>query len=169
MILFVVGKDRPGIVDDVSTILFEQNANIEDSRGAALGGGFGIMILFSCRENDLPKIEESLKSLHEMGFRTMLHEADDPAALPRQAEIPLAFEVTSMDHPGLVKKVVHILRGHGVSIDSLNTIVTTAPLSGTPLFNLSLEAGVPADQSITAVKSELSNLAADENFDLTFG
>ena len=42
MILFSVGKDRPGIVDDVSTLLFERGANIEDSRMAAMGGRFSI-------------------------------------------------------------------------------------------------------------------------------
>ena len=37
-ILFSVGKDQPGIVDDISTILFEREANIEDSRMAVMGG-----------------------------------------------------------------------------------------------------------------------------------
>ena len=34
-ILFAVGKDRPGIFDDFSTLLFKQGVNIEDSRMAA--------------------------------------------------------------------------------------------------------------------------------------
>jgi hypothetical protein len=54
MILFSVGKDRPGIVDDVSTLLFERGANIEDSRMAARGGRFSIMTLFSCSLDQYP-------------------------------------------------------------------------------------------------------------------
>ena len=45
MILFYVGKDRPGIVHDVSTFLFDHGANIEDSRMAAMGGRFSIVML----------------------------------------------------------------------------------------------------------------------------
>ncbi len=47
-ILLSIGKDRPGIVNDVSSVLFEHGANIEDSRMAAMGGCFSIMTLFSC-------------------------------------------------------------------------------------------------------------------------
>jgi len=52
-ILLSIGKDRPGIVNDVSTVLFECGANIEDSRMAAMGGCCAIMTLFSCTTGQL--------------------------------------------------------------------------------------------------------------------
>ena len=77
MILFSVGKDRPGIVDDVSTLLFERGANIEDSRMAAMGGRFSIMTLFSCTSEQLESIRVGLDDLRKLGLETSLHEADD--------------------------------------------------------------------------------------------
>ena len=35
-ILLSSGKDRPGIVDDISTLLFDKGANLEDSRMAVM-------------------------------------------------------------------------------------------------------------------------------------
>lgn len=168
MILFVVGRDRPGIVDDVSTILFENGANIEDSRMATLGGCFSVMVLFSCPAEELPGIINGLTALKEMGFDVHTHEARDPAAISRPAELPLKLEITAMDHPGIVSRVVRILRRYDVNISSLNTRVTIAPLSGAPLFNLELEADVPASQPIATVKNELNDLAGEENLDLNF-
>jgi len=168
MILFLVGKDRPGIVDDVSTVLFEGGANIEDSRMAVMGGCFSIMTLFSCTSEQLEAIKTGLDNLRKMGFETSLHEAQDPAARPKRAELPLKIEVTAMDHPGIVQKVVHILHKYDVNIQSLNTQVTRAPLSGAPIFDLNLEAGIPPEKPIAKVKEELMEMAAEMNLDLSF-
>ena len=99
---------------------------------------------------------------------TWIREAEDPVSSPKRAELPLKIEVTAMDHPGIVQSVVHILRRHDVNIESLNTQVTKAPLSGAPIFGLVLEAGVPAEKSIARIKEELSDLAAEMNLDLNF-
>jgi len=167
-LLFSVGKDRPGIVHDVSTVLFDHGANIEDSRMAAMGGRFGIMTLFSCEAVDLDKIRAGLEGLKKAGLETSLHEAEDPTVTSLPAALPLNVEVTSMDHPGIVKKVVRILHNHQVNIRSLNTRVTRAPLSGAPLFDLSLEAAVPEEKPILVVKEELTALAGELNLDLAF-
>ena len=66
------------------------------------------------------------------------------------------------------ESLVHLLHQHNVNIQSLNTQVARAPLSGAPLFDLTLEASVPAEKQITKVKDELMKLAAQMNLDLTF-
>jgi glycine cleavage system transcriptional repressor len=168
MILVCVGKDRPGIVEDLSNILFEHNANIEDSRAAVMGGRFSVMILFSCTLEELEQIGTDMQALEPLGLKATLHEADDPAALAAEPALPLILEATSMDHPGIVQKMVRILRRHDVNILVLNTKVTQAPFSGAPLFNLNLEAAVPMHTPIAQVKAKLLELAAELNLDLNF-
>ena len=168
MILFSLGKDRPGIVDDVSSLLFERGGNIEDSRMAAMGGRFSIITLFSCTSEQLETIKAGLDDLKELGLETSLHQAEDPTAIPTQPALPLKFDLMSMDHPGIVQKVVHLLHQHNVNIKSLNTQVARAPLSGAPLFDLTLEADLPAEKPIASVKDELIKLAAQMNLDLSF-
>jgi len=167
-ILFLIGKDRPGIVDDVSTFLYDHGANIEDSRMAALGGCFSIMTLFSCNESCLGEIKEGLNALTEEGYETSLHDAQDPLAAVGKASMPLKLEIQAMDHPGIVREVVHLLHQQNINIVSLNTRVVHAPLTGSPLFNLSIEALVPTGISIAKVKSAISNLSMDMDLDLCF-
>jgi len=168
MILFSVGKDRPGIVDDISLFLFERSANIEDSRMAVMGGCFSIMILFTCSPERVAAIRADLESLGKLGLKATLHEAEDPATTPVRPALPLNIEVLAMDHPGIVQKVVRILRDHNINIQSLNTEIKRAPLSGADLFNLSLQAAVPVGKPITEVKEQLTALAAELNLDLSF-
>lgn len=168
MILFSVGKDRPGIVDDVSSMLFKQGANIEDSWMAVMGGCFSIMTLFSCTMEQSEAIRAGLVDLKNLGLEASLHEAEGPTAGQRQTGLPLRFEVIAMDHPGIVQKVVHLLHRHDVNIEFLDTQVNRAPLSGAPLFDLSLVASVPAQEPIAKVKQELLELAAEMNLDILF-
>jgi glycine cleavage system transcriptional repressor len=167
MILLSVGKDRPGIVDDVSLFLFERGANIEDSRMAALGGCFSIMTLFSCNPGQAETIKGSLDYLVDRGLESYIYEAD-PTVRKREAGKLLKMDVRAMDHPGIVQKLVHVLRLHDVNIQSLNTHVSKAPLSGAPLFALELEADAPAEVSIESLKEELKGMAAKRNLDISF-
>ena len=167
-ILLSSGKDRPGIVDDISTLLFDKGANIEDSRMAVMGGCFSSMTLFSCTQEQVEAIRGGLEDLRGLGLEAHVHQAKDPAEGPMLAGLPLKFEMTAMDHPGIVQRVVRMLRKNDVNIESLETQVTGAPLSGAPLFDLRLEAKVPADKSIGKVKEQLSDLAGEMNLDLVF-
>jgi glycine cleavage system regulatory protein len=106
--------------------------------------------------------------LKPLGLEATLHEADDPAALEARPALPLILEATAMDNPGIVRKMVQILRSHDVNILGLNTRVTQAPFSGAPLFNLDLEAAVPTATPLAQVKEELEKLAAAMNLDLSF-
>jgi glycine cleavage system regulatory protein len=167
-ILFLVGKDRPGIVDDTASLLYDRGAKIEDSRMAVMGGCFSIMTLFSCSAGQLNDIKTGLESFRDLGLESTLHKVEEPVEEPLQAFLPLNIDVTAMDHPYIVQKIVHILRDHNVNILSLNTQVTRAPLSGSPLFNLTLQAAVPADEQVSKVKNDLNALAEEINFDLNF-
>lgn len=167
MILLSVGRDRPGIVDDVSSFLFERGANIEDSRMAALGGCFSIMTLFSCNPDQAETIKGGLRYLVDLGLESYIYEAD-PTVRKRESGKTLKMDVRAMDHPGIVQKLVHILRLHDINIQSLNTHVSKAPLSGAPLFALELEADVPAEVSIESLKEELKGVAEQRNLDISF-
>lgn len=108
------------------------------------------------------------ENLFWQAFVTNLNEADDPAEVVRKAELPLNLEVTAMNHPGIVRRVVKILHQHGVNIESLDTEVNRPPLQGMQLFDLFIEAAVPRDVNISKLKSDLSDLASEMNLDLNF-
>jgi len=167
-ILYAVGKDRTGIVEEVSSFLYDNGANIEDSRMATLGGRFSIMCLFSCSDDKLTTIESKLADMAKKGLETSLHDADDPATVKTAASLPLSLEVISMDHPGIVQHLVKILRDHEVNITSMDTTVKSMPHSGAPLFDLSLTSDVPTGTTIGELKEKLNDLAYEQNLDLNF-
>jgi glycine cleavage system transcriptional repressor len=168
MILFALSKNRLGIVDEVSSYLFKRKANILDSRMAVMGGHFSITCLFSCSNNELEIIKADIRELTELGLATSLHEADKPDSMQTEASNPLKFEIISMDHPGIVQNVVHILKENNICILSLDTELKPMPHTGAPMFDLNLEASVPESLSIAEVKEKLDELASEMDLDLIF-
>ena len=58
-ILSAIGKDRPGIVADVSEVIYECGGNIEDSNMGLLRTHFALLILFSA---DKEEVDQKLPS-----------------------------------------------------------------------------------------------------------
>ena len=133
-----------------------------------MGSHFTITCLFSCSSEELESIKADMKSLNDLGLATSLHEADNPDSMKIEASLPLKLEIISMDHPGIVQNVVHILKKHNVCIQSLDTELKAMPHTGAPMFDLNLDASVPASRSIAKVKDELNNMASEMNLDLIF-
>ena len=51
-------------------------------------------------------------------------------------------------------------------VATLDTRLTPAPATGTPLFSLVIEAHVPTKLPVAKLRSELEEIAAEENLDL---
>ena len=56
--LTIVGRDRPGIVSQVTKILFDQGCNLADSSCSILGGQFAMDTAF--RSSGGPKRKDSI-------------------------------------------------------------------------------------------------------------
>src|SRR5512145_303550 len=65
----VVGKDRPGIVAEVSRILFELGCNIEDSTCTILSGQFAmILVIGHPRISAVPEIDPAFEEVRAKGL-----------------------------------------------------------------------------------------------------
>ena len=52
-ILSAMGKDRPGMVADVSEVIYECGGNIEDSSMSLLRNHFALLLLFSTEREEV--------------------------------------------------------------------------------------------------------------------
>ncbi|MBQ7712980.1 MAG: ACT domain-containing protein [Clostridia bacterium] len=66
VIISVIGKDRVGIIRDVSTILADQNVNIVDISQTLMGEYFTMIMRANTEKSELP-IDRLAALLHEKG------------------------------------------------------------------------------------------------------
>lgn len=169
LIITAVGPDRPGIVDEVSAYLFERGLNIESSRMAVLGGEFALILLASGEDALITGLAASPAELSKAtGLTVFAKKTGGPESRAMPACIPFGLVVSGMDHPGIVHEVSRALHAFQVNIESLETRVAPAPVSGAPIFTMEATLAVPAAVKIKALKEKLEELADEMNVDLEF-
>jgi len=166
-VLTVVGGDRPGLVDAISTFILGCGCNIEDSRMAILGGEFAMLILVTGPER---AVEELLASAAAAGKKSSLaiqaRRTQAPGEAAPKGTLPYDMEAFSMDHPGIVQRLASFLAGRQINIRALETRLTNAPITGLPLFSLHATLDIPREQNIAEIRRGLEEIAAQENIDV---
>ena len=164
-ILTALGSDRPGLVDEVSQFIFERAGNIEDSRMVNLRGQFAMMVLLSGEESALARIRNDLGTFAQ---RARLHAQVAPtasAARAPQPAMPYRLTATAMDQAGLVHRISHLLRTLAVNIESMETQLSAAPITGAPTFEMELLMSVPRQTNIGRLREQLGKLCDELNID----
>ena len=165
LILTAIGPDNVGLVAKITQFISRHGCNIEDSRMAAFCGEFAVIILIS---GDRTRLDEVARSYREIEKETGLSVAVKTPAAKKAGESFLSYRLTAscMDHPGIIHQISGLLRSVGVNIESMETKAYSAPVSGTPLFQLEAELTVPTRTNITDLRDRLEELQREANIDI---
>jgi glycine cleavage system transcriptional repressor len=167
LVLSAVGPDRPGLVNEISALIREAPANLEDSRMAILGGEFAVILLISGSRDALQRIENGRAALEQ---RTGLTVTLKQTARPEQRRnfLPYRIRVTGVDRPGIVHGITQVLAGRGVNVASLESRLAFAAESGTPMFVLEADLQVPSEMALSQLRRDLASACDEDNLDFTF-
>jgi glycine cleavage system transcriptional repressor len=168
-IVSAYGKDRPGIVADVTEILYEYGCNLEDTRMGNLSGDFSLMILFSVpEEND---IEAKLSAAYQrLKDKKQISAYLRPATAVHQKPVPpqatYTLKIEGLDHTGIVYRISRCLARHNINIANLNSSITYTPESGARVYHMEVSIKVNMETDMDEVREGLSRLAEDLHVDI---
>ena len=156
LIISAVGSDRPGIVSELSGAITSHGGNIEKSRMTRLGSDFTIIMLVTVD----PKWEESLvvalQAIKELSITTKGTEPNTVIA-GENCQISLS----GADNEGIVKVLSKYLEEKSINIIEMDTHISQAPISGSPLFNLNASVSIPGEVDGRDIQSDLSQIAQE--------
>jgi len=164
MVLSALGKDRPGLVDELSRAIFDLDCNISDSRMTVLGGEFAIQLLIEGPWNQLARLESHIPELEKNLGLTILSRYTEPRSAD-DALLPYAVDVVALDHPGIVHTLANFLSQRSINILDLSTSRYAAPHTGTPMFSVHMNIGIPAHINIPALREEFLTYCDQMNLD----
>jgi glycine cleavage system transcriptional repressor len=165
LVLTAVGPDRPGLVRAISSVVLGASASVEDSRMAVLGGEFALIVLVSGSETAVLRVERELAALErELGLKFVFKRTKSE---PRERALRHVLAVSGVDRPGIVHAVTDLLAKRAVNVAALESRVTFAPDTGTPLFVLEAELEIPSEVTFAELDGELARLSQDENLDVS--
>lgn len=168
-IMTAFGKDRPGIVADVSRLIFENNCNLEDSMMTRLAGYFTIILLFSGRDEGLEeKFSNGCRRLEvEKGLTTFVRPMPAGQVEVETPGTSHSLSVKGADQAGIVYKVSRFLAENRVNITDLRSRLERSPESGQALYFLEMRIEVPENCSLQKLSEGLAAIEDQLHLDIS--
>ena len=164
LVISALGKDRPGIINDLSKAIFDLGLNITDSRMTVLGGEFAILLLVDGQWNQLARLEDEVPDLEQQLGLTIVTRRTEPRKASADL-LPYAVEVVSLDHPGIVHHLARFFSERGINVEDMSTTSYAAAHTGTPMFAVNMHVGIPSDIHIAALREEFMGFCDGMNLD----
>jgi len=156
----VMGKDRPGIVAEVSRILYELGCNIEDSTCTILSGQFAmILVIANAKFSSAAEINPFFDSVRSsMKLTVSLHTLKDEEVSREKGfeGRPHIISVYGADRPGIVYSVARELARLNVNVTDLNTQVVGA--KDRPVYMMVLEVDIPESVDMKEIERDFDKI-----------
>jgi glycine cleavage system transcriptional repressor len=161
-ILSAIGTDRPGLVAELAQLIYDCDANLEDSRMTILGSDFAVILLCSSAGADAgDRLAVGAKRLErDHGLTILLRslERSRRPSVPAPGTKLYRLEAVGEDRAGIVAGICRLLADRGVNIAELTTRSRPGP-GGSPHYELSILAEVPQSADVRALRESLAEIA----------
>jgi len=161
IVLTASGKDRQGVIERFTKVLLGYDGNVEASRMARLGGEFAIIMLISAPADKAEALRAQIDTLSSTEFEVQSRLTDDRKAFVVPGFIPCDITVMGADHLGIIHTVAKFLAEQGIIVETMDTDIVSAPMSGSPLFTMSAAVRVPPDLEIEKLREALEEVGEE--------
>jgi len=165
LVLTVIGRDKPGLVELLSQTVAVHEGNWLESRMSRLAGEFAGIVRVNVPEACSLALTEALEELEPKGLRVMVARSEIPVVgLGLRA---IRLELVGGDRPGIIRDVSQALARRDVNVDELDTECSPAPMAGGMLFKATAHLRVPPEVDLEQLRRDLEEIAQDLMVDIT--
>ena len=161
IIINAFGNDKPGLVFKISKIVLSLNGNIENSKMMQLESDFTIMMLVQISNENIKKLKNKLNEIKELNI-SYSHTNKKQNNINY---INYSFSISVADNEGIIYLYTELFKKKNINIESMETEINHAPISGFPIFNLKSILNIPEDLDFSIIKKELKNIAQENNIE----
>lgn len=159
-----LGTDRTGLVHELTRLIAECGASISESRMAALGTEFAMLLLVSGNWHSLARLETEVKKLADAGSLVLQVKRTEPRSA-RAEMLPYSVDVVCLDQTGIVSHLSGFFSARGIDIAELSTRAYAAAHTGAPMFSVQMIVNVPGKVHLSALREEFMDFCDRLNLD----
>ncbi len=160
-IMTAFGKDRVGIVADVTRLLYENDCNLEDTAMHLLADEFTLNLLFSCQQDNMEEqLSRECRRLElEKGISAFVRALPTLEKKVQKGYKTCTLHIEGVDQAGIVYKTSQFLADNKLNILHLNSTAKASPESGANIYIMDIHVQVPEEISLDQVEEDLSGMA----------
>ena len=168
-IMTAFGTDRPGLVADVTQIIYEHGCNLEDSTMTRLEDEFAMILLCAGQGDQLgEQLSRACRRLErEKGISVFIRTIAPHETAQKRSFSTRSLHVEGVDHAGIVYRVSRYLANHRISIADLESRLHFSPGSGTGIYSIEMHVEIPEGVGMDALQTGLVQLGDELHVDIT--
>jgi glycine cleavage system transcriptional repressor len=168
-IMTAFSKDRPGIVADVTEVIYENGCNLEDSTMTRMLDEFAIIFLFAGKGDRLQdQLFSACRRLErEKGITAFIRAAEAKVREEQITYFTKTIHVEGIDQAGIVFKISRFLADENINIENLTSQRVNSPESGTAIYFMEIKVQVPEKISLAHLEKGLSRVGEELNLEIT--
>ena len=165
--LTIIGRDRPGIVSQVTELLYHGGFNVADSSCSILGGQFSMILIISNPDiSTTDQFSDTFKPLEENNLSVFIRTLKEGGEIRTELHGDLCMiSVYGADKPGIVFQVAKELGDRSINITDLNTKLVGDKQK--PVYVMMIEALLPANLEVEEVETWMEELKSKLQVDIS--
>ena len=165
IVINAFGKDRVGIVSEITEIVHSYGGNVEKSHMSKLDQEFAVIMLASVKSG---LSNQTLASRLNAIQNLFVHVNETNSSKTDLKSKKWEILVDGADHEGIIYYISEILKKKNINIIELITKTINAPVTGATLFNMKLSFICMDKNKINNIKNTIESKAKKLNLDITF-
>lgn len=158
LVLTLIGKDKPGLVEQLAKTISEHSGNWLESSMSQLAGKFAGILRVSVPDTEADKLVDALQNL-SAGLKLVIEKAEpDTGEEPKKT---VTLSLVGNDRPGIIRDISHVLAKLAVNVEDLETECVPAPMSSDILFKANASLKMASETDLAALQEALEKLADD--------
>lgn len=158
-----IGRDRTGLVRDLSQAVSAAGGSICESRMMTLGSQFGVLMLVSGNWHSVHKVRDRLAKLD--GEAALSITIEDTEAREAQASAPYHIDVVSLDQEAIVTSLAGFFASRDLEIAEMGTRRYNAPHTGAAMFSVQMTVNLPASTHVATIREDFLDFCDEHNLD----
>jgi len=167
-IMTAFGKDRAGIVADVTRLLYENDCNLEDTTMSMLADEFTLSLLFSSQASNIEELltKECRRLEMDKGISAFVRPLRPVQTKEKKSYKTCTLQIEGLDQAGIVYKTSQFLADQKLNIVQLESTAESSPQSGATIYSMTIHVQVPEELPFDQLEEKLSSVADDLMVDI---
>jgi len=167
LVISAIAPNRPGIANDITSLVTECGCNILETKMKSMGNTFNLVLMASGKWNALAKLEQVLPSqAHSMGMTTMLKRVECDES--QRGGLPYRVKFFASDNPGIANEITTFFAEREVNIEQMSCDTFLAQHTNSPIAEIKLTVSVPTQVKLSSLRKDFDDFCLEQNLDAKF-
>ncbi len=163
LVISAIAPNKPGIANEISSLVTQCGCNILESKMKAMGQTFSLVLMAQGEWNAIAKLEHVLPTkASTMGMITMMQRTE---LAPPKPELPYRVKIIALDNAGITKEITSFFAKQNINIQEMSCNTYTSPHTGARVGLIKLTVSFPTTHAVSEIRENFNQFCKKTNLD----